>query len=1621
MVSITRIVVGWVLLVTLFSFIDCQGYSVSYRLQNYDFRNEKRTSLIFNSQMDTDAVLDYTSKCGAATGDVVVFDCCPGSASCFTPAANHTCLSAAPATETIQVTPSTHGYVVRSYQFQIDNPVACNVGFISIQSDLGAVYINAYGGTIPITTSPRTTSTHFCCSLFSTSSPVVITVDVLIYHKNPPATITYTLNVDTSPVSLPLSRYYPLAKVSVWFSQIPYAYDCDVTGDNPYCNPLLPVLDDLLYYNFNRAVLTDAPLTNDRVFNWEFICASTNIDTGEYTEVISPDLFLDGTTEVSVQFNNIYNSATAPRTLLNAVVLASVESSQCNYSSDYFNQTVKELSTAQAALDNAFPLYLESLPLPDAYDPYQISVYWSSAAVTAPVVKTNWMNCLTSMQNTLLNAHLLTTTFVTKQCQQEKGTPEYTHDPCCNFTLLATQCCGYSSFNTTRATYITSDARSAASCSADGLTYAQTFLKTYVESQTASEKCIDDVLDVNPSTVAGIYDTCYGQLMSSYCYSDYDCIAKFGEKTFCSRMPGTSSISFGASRSVFPSRMCRWMCTTNADCLFGTCIDMGNWSECHYSTSQDPYTNPNTANQMSSCIASQILTSSKFFQRNFRLALNFTIAQFTKTNIQQAIYSTTVSSSPCSVKFFPEYKDLYACGGYTTSAQSCNWQNFLYDTNYPYDSSFCLTTNTLNPTPNYCGMSTFERPLVTPDVTQNGDCFLLVTFAQYGSGGSLACRFRFPNNTAVGPTKWGPAFQICNWQTSPVTQNNCLMPMYCPASTLIPINSTFGLSHMDRPPTLINGNICLPRCIHTTATDPTSCTNSMSTASWIAEGNFCELPAATDDACFSYQGQGIASYWWKGAMYYPPQYSTTNCQSQCLSDKSKYSASGCNSVTYCSNPFCPKCISTCASSGYCSALPGCYFPLNPTDYSCPVSDITATFLDYGADLPKYINWTPLGCTVNFPGGFTPITQATCAAHNGYYISYATWASMTKDQCEALPPTVCQVGGLDVTSIYAELKSQDANWKPQHHPPPGITFTDSDACSLCGGKSSNFFQWIPGKLINNPEQWKTMAITSRALNSPVIPNPPFNIITKASFLDKYQKVDYFREVDLSKQRTTCYWSTVSNILPPISCLCRGSNSTSATLCDYSGSTNPTKGTFQVCTGLSQIIEKYFGTVVVADTFVSPTASECVDVVVADNYLYQDVITPSLIVFSTGRNYNTQYEREKNKYIKNKHNIIIGQLLSGGTSFSIESGNTYLNGVSFCLSIPDNSTYTIEPRFNFPMRNIGRALTLSNSTYGPFEIMDLQMNFTNGDLQGCFPLDTNYTYFPIALVEDSLRNEVYPQTMSPKDLTAATAAIIIYAIAIALAWIVVALEIRISKQICHMRTWVKQAAAAFSIAFALRIGYCVWVMSDPQNDTITVIFIELPSQILWTLACLLLTRWISQSRKDKFKLKCGWNCCITLLGFYIYLIVIANGILFIIYLANILSPSPKSSPYDPLGDAQTSTSSVWFAVYVCLCVPAFIWFVIIGVSFFLKKSVETKSSQLKWALLLTIVTTVVVFASQSFILSKTFLWVTPQGGDGYYSWSLFEYLAALLVIDMFCALLLTIISWLPTSVTLPHSSP
>jgi len=642
-----------------------------------------------------------------------------------------------------------------------------------------------------------------------------------------------------------------------------------------------------------------------------------------------------------------------------------------------------------------------------------------------------------------------------------------------------------------------------------------------------------------------------------------------------------------------------------------------------------------------------------------------------------------------------------------------------------------------------------------------------------------------------------------------------------------------------------------------------------------------------------------------------------------------------------------------------------------------------------------IHWTPGGCRLSFPGIFDPITPESCEKYDprNHYFTIDEWKALNEQSCSELQQKICYLPNVDVSGII-NTRLSDPTYIPQHHPPPNLVFLDliSDCTNVCGGAQRPAYRWIKGESVSTKEQWIDLQPnTPRTMKT--LPVGPFNVIDKKSFLSAFQVVDYQRELDLVKQRFSCYWTVVTENLPPISCICqKASNNTNIEPCGCTiNNGGNVLNVFPLCDSPIEI-KTDFGKIIVDETFTLPEVGSCVETRVRNPTSVEEAVGEYVPVDS-GRLFNTQKGRELYIYYKNSNNIITGQAIGAGYLFEYAQPITNSTGVTTCYNVTAQNDI-INPNFNFPDYGIAR-IKYPIADGSSVELVDLTDSNDSNIL--CTPglPEAGYLYFVIALSDN--QGLTYIETLAASDVTAANVAIALYAIGIIVCIVLIVFDVKRSGRQVN-RSFIKPVCTLIAVAFLFRLAYAAYLLGDPTNDPVTVLFIELPCLIFWTVASFLVLRWLKKRKKCAF---CDFKCCMGTLRDYILLMVFANAGLFIAYLI-VLFALKDGEPLEgsPLTDRQIVLSFIWFTWYENFTVIAFVWFVIAAVGAFsgVLSSDKTKSAVLKRALFIATFAALLIFVGQTSVIIRTFLWISANPLPGLGNWTISQFMLQLLIVDL-----------------------
>jgi len=278
-------------------------------------------------------------------------------------------------------------------------------------------------------------------------------------------------------------------------------------------------------------------------------------------------------------------------------------------------------------------------------------------------------------------------------------------------------------------------------------------------------------------------------------------------------------------------------------------------------------------------------------------------------------------------------------------------------------------------------------------------------------------------------------------------------------------------------------------------------------------------------------------------------------------------------------------------------------------------------------------------------------------------------------------------------------------------------------------------------------------------------------------------------------------------------------------------------------------------------------------------------------------------------------------------------------------------------------------------------------------------SGYVYFEVALSDN--QDQTYQDTLASEDVIVLAVAITLYSIAILICIIFIIIDFRNNNQ--QLITWIKPVCILLSVAFIFRLAYAGYLFNDPQNDRITVLFIELPCQIFWTIAALLLLRWLKPRKECALSCK----CCMGSLREFIMVIVVLNLGLFIVYLGMLFGINGDPVDSSPLLYLQRMISFVWFSWYVTYCMIALIWFIVATIAAFcecISGAFSDKSKLVKRAILISLIVAVMVFVGQTSVQIRTFLWVDDSPFPELRNWSIYLFFTQLMVVDLIPTILI-----------------
>eukprot|EP01125_Pyxidicula_operculata_P010834 TRINITY_DN3563_c0_g1_i1.p1 TRINITY_DN3563_c0_g1~~TRINITY_DN3563_c0_g1_i1.p1 ORF type:complete len:1134 (+),score=240.94 TRINITY_DN3563_c0_g1_i1:1659-5060(+) len=1108
---------------------------------------------------------------------------------------------------------------------------------------------------------------------------------------------------------------------------------------------------------------------------------------------------------------------------------------------------------------------------------------------------------------------------------------------------------------------------------------------------------------------------------SILCYDDEVCLAKFDG--YCAPYPGRAPAAWNAplpsiTNGAKYNRICVRLCETDSDCTYGTCVQLNGWKECRHTAATDPFINKNWTTAFATCVAQEVMKTKPIFQISFLNILNITVQNPPLSQLRDLILSSTINTDPtipsCSAPVYPGTPNTDAC----LSGQTCNY--FRCDTQDPLgqDASICQRScNFTMLSTDFCGL--VDTPLVKQDITQSGTCVIMPTYGNYG---------QLTNSLPLCESNYGgnfwESFRLC-LKSAPL-ESNCFKTPYC--ANKIPWEDMRHINWRMGPFSPAKGTVCLPRCHLANAKTAPICQSIGGT--WASEG-FCEVPALTHELCLAYRSTTVtltqadidSLTWWPGAYYLPPQYDTSgSCQSFCLTDSSLTTRADCEAPSSrCSNPYCVNCdIDTCPQSGECTAIAGCYFKLTSTG-QCDTSFILSKFTDYNRREPleDYIDWTPEGCVVKFTNGFF-INQLTCTSMGGLYRSHSEWRNLTNATCSNLAK-ICKLPTNSTLNYATTTRKASDIWE-------GYAFkTGATNCAACGGKWVSAYDWIPGKMITAPGRWMEVSWQPRAM---IPAYETVDIITREKFLDVFNRVDIDYEATVIRTRLRCRYDGLRSVIPAFSCVCNANvtNTTDTTPCGCSSSNNNNFNdaffkSATICRGRNTtevFQEERFSaprlTVGVdAGNFSITSLNSCIDLkayaVTVKNFL---TATDDTLVVESGRSFNTQFNlRPLAGYLQNDNQIIIGEILDQvgyKLNFSATTAKTgsVVNGVNVCIYV-NRDLPTPLPYAAWAYYGIAVLNTSSNSSH-PLILYDTKISVNDPNKTICLPFEENANYFLVSLIEN--QDTTYIQTMNAGDISALYGMMAIYAIAMVIVILMLILDIRRFKM--KFTKFIKVTAFFLLPAFALRIANCAWLLSDPSDELISVIYIELPSMLIWFIGCLNLARWLQPKKREEDVCSCA-NCCLPKLKPFVWVLIATISILFIAYLAVVVGrvSSAETDPRRVVNVQQLLLSYIFFSVLLTFCIIAIIWFLfalILGACGSCEIIFGNDMKELKiekFGIFFSLLAAIAVLAGQTIILARVFLW-QELDGSALSDWSVTTWVIALMIVDVVPGIIVLITS-------------
>eukprot|EP01129_Flabellula_baltica_P009133 TRINITY_DN3680_c0_g1_i1.p1 TRINITY_DN3680_c0_g1~~TRINITY_DN3680_c0_g1_i1.p1 ORF type:complete len:1571 (-),score=229.03 TRINITY_DN3680_c0_g1_i1:12-4724(-) len=1157
------------------------------------------------------------------------------------------------------------------------------------------------------------------------------------------------------------------------------------------------IYDDPLYTRFSKGV------RNYRV----------NETNTFYFFVNSSSLFEDHLSEYElvIDISNIYTSDGTP------ITISLTDFHLYNRSCDNlrFEEKVEELDTSLKIInENELSSTTE--------------LYWRWASGVAPTLSFDWLFCQQSVLNLLSQKNEPVQTN-TSRCVYPFLSEEYRADPCCNSSL--SQCCTEKSVGMSLNKYQIDENRIGQMCNIDSIECIENSLNRFIPTvkphPSYGESIVNDNCQNNFDTYQefinnspSLYTQCRNLVIPIPCTDDANCQSLFGIDSWCDWRELSSY-----STAVSWERECKVPCSNDTECYHGKCIETAGYNYCYSPliSEMDYNINSDYINGiLIQCIADKIKELEQYLQVSFLQELNLTITSTTE-EIMISLYDVLLVDG-CNP--FTATSQNPKSFDYCNTTKSCNWMPCdNRDNEYCHGNDISSGVGDIELYG--CNNGSFRTDIGGSDVCGKMNSFSSEYFADISQNGN--CLLQLQNN-------FEGSLHICNemggytddltllcWTGPFNNQSSCIPDHLCPFRQ--PVDTIRRYDGFRQEPELSSGIFCPKTCVSPLWNTEDSCVNGID-GSWVynqyTDEYACHIAISayfisdTDNDKYLCETT-LAGEYWPGSVFYPKQYTEENCTSRCRYDPLVYTTETlCNEGYHCTNPFCYESPSgcteqSCTESGFCSAGYGCYLPFR-SDGTC----ITE-------------HWTPEGCLDYL------ISPYLCEDSGGFYRSYEEWKNLSKTDCLEL-------------SKSCHIQENGIGRENDQEKPSRIVFKTEEDCATCNGNIESDYNWVPGKWVQNYNDWITLDLFKRKMI------PAYNygeIISQNLFDEIYTKAKIRREADILNNVLRCSVSEQRNSLSQLSCLCF-SDLGAECLTDITNGVS--LGSEKACSSLPvNTTYPQFGSFRVGEQFILENRG-CliIELKLYPLSYFSERDTISLVRIPT-----TQDNRDKYTTVLNSNNIITGHIIGDGVFITIDQDLDTIYDLKLCFDIKDfdNETYS-GIIIGEGTEDFDNPVTILSSFDPVLWIPDNEI---------CVPITSSSfsskILFPVGLLRNSSLETSYIDTIKAGEAIVLVCAGLIY---------LTSTSFSVFSFVRFLLTFMKTESkspfwttATISLLFLFLLGfnrflYIIFVTSDAlyQQNVIAIAFSELPAIFFFSIISLTVFRWAEFSHfkmEDKNKVK------------------------------------------------------------------------------------------------------------------------------------------------------------------------